>query len=167
MEYKLEKRICQNCKKDFTVEEDDFSFYEKIKVPPPTFCPECRMIRRMTWRNERSLFKRKCDFTGEDIITMFHPDADVKVYGKDIWWGDKLDPKDYGQSYYFSKPFFEQYKDLLSKVPFARQIKRRRFTVSFFNVSPTVYLYSRLRFLVHRNTSNKKSYDARYTGRLL
>lgn len=68
-------KTCQNCKKDFTIEPDDFSFYEKIKVPLPTFCQECRMIRRMNWRNERSLFKRKCDKTGKDIITMFHTEA--------------------------------------------------------------------------------------------
>ena len=30
---KSETRNCQNCKKDFVIEPDDFSFYEKIKVP--------------------------------------------------------------------------------------------------------------------------------------
>ena len=114
-----EKRNCQNCKKDFTIEPDDFSFYEKIKVPPPTFCPECRMIRRMTWRNERSLFHRECDFSGKKIITMFHPETNIKVYDHDIWWGDKWDPTEYGMDYDFSKPFFEQYKELLTKVPLA------------------------------------------------
>jgi len=99
------------------IEPEDFLFYEKIKVPAPTFCPECRMIRRMTWRNERSLFKRTCDFTGESIITMFHPEVNIKVYDRDIWWSDKWDPTEYGQDYDFSKPFFEQYKELLSKVP--------------------------------------------------
>jgi hypothetical protein len=57
MEHKEEKKECQNCNQSFLIEPDDFSFYEKIKVPAPTWCPECRMIRRMTWRNERSLFK--------------------------------------------------------------------------------------------------------------
>jgi len=110
-------KTCQNCKHDFTIEPDDFSFYKKIKVPAPTFCPECRMIRRMTWRNERSLFKRNCDFTGEPIITMFHPDTQVKVYEHDIWWSDKWDPTEYGIDYDFARPFFEQYKELLSRVP--------------------------------------------------
>ena len=93
------------------------SFYERIKVPPPTFCPECRMIRRMSWRNERSLFKRVCDFTGNTMITMFHPETNVKVYDRDIWWSDKWDPSEYGMDYDFSRPFFEQYKELVSKVP--------------------------------------------------
>lgn len=115
----METRNCQNCKNDFIIEPDDFAFYDKIKVPPPTFCPECRMIRRMTWRNERSLFYRTCDYTSEKIIAMFNPEVNVKVYERDIWWSDKWDPTDYGMDYDFSRPFFEQFKELLSKVPIA------------------------------------------------
>lgn len=114
-----QNKICQNCKQNFIIESEDFSFYEKIKVPPPTFCPECRMIRRMTWRNERSLFHRTCDFSGKKIITMFSPEANVKVYERDTWWSDDWDPTDYGMDYDFSRPFFEQYKELLSKTPLA------------------------------------------------
>lgn len=119
MEYKSENKICQNCKINFTVESEDFSFYEKIKVPPPTFCPECRSIRRMCWRNERSLFKRKCDKTGKDIIAMFSPEDSFVVHDRDIWWGDSWDSSDFGLEYDFSKPFFEQFKELLSRVPLA------------------------------------------------
>jgi hypothetical protein len=37
---KNETKNCQNCKNDFTIESEDFKFYEKIKVPPPTWCPD-------------------------------------------------------------------------------------------------------------------------------
>ncbi|KKQ23775.1 MAG: hypothetical protein A3G45_02270 [Candidatus Staskawiczbacteria bacterium RIFCSPLOWO2_12_FULL_37_15] len=43
-EREAEIKNCQNCKKDFTIEPDDFAFYEKIKVPPPVNCPRCRFI---------------------------------------------------------------------------------------------------------------------------
>ncbi len=119
MNTKTESKTCQNCKQDFQIEPEDFNFYEKIKVPPPTFCPECRLIRRMTWRNERSLFKRNCAKTGKEIITMFHPDENVVVYDRDAWWGDGWEPTDYGQDFDFSRPFFEQFRELLSKVPLA------------------------------------------------
>ena len=119
-----ETRNCQNCKQNFTIEPDDFSFYEKIssagwRIPPPTWCPECRMIRRLCWRNERSLFYRTCDFTGKRIVTMFHPEENIKVYDREIWGSDKWDPSEYGQDYDFSRPFFEQFRELLSKVPLA------------------------------------------------
>jgi hypothetical protein len=110
-------KTCQNCKSDFTIEPDDFAFYEKMKVPPPTWCPECRLIRRLSWQGYRVLYKRKCDFTGETLITTHHPDAPHKMYRQDIWWSDKWDPKSYGLDYDFSRSFFEQFQELLRAVP--------------------------------------------------
>ena len=111
---------CQNCQKDFTIESEDFNFYEKIKVPSPTFCPECRMIRRMSWRNERTYYKRKCSAPGhkEEIISLYEPNAPFTIYDQKYWWGDKWNSMDYGKDYDFSKPFFEQYEELLRKIPF-------------------------------------------------
>jgi len=112
-----EIKQCQNCKKDFVIEPEDFAFYEKMKVPAPTFCWECRAIRRMTWRNERTLYHRKCNATGKDIITMFAPDQSLVVYDRDYWWSDKWDQLASGRDYDFSKPFFQQYKELFEKSP--------------------------------------------------
>ncbi|OGZ01366.1 MAG: hypothetical protein A2946_03525 [Candidatus Liptonbacteria bacterium RIFCSPLOWO2_01_FULL_53_13] len=112
-----EKRSCQNCQSEFTIKPEDFDFYGKIKVPPPTFCPECRAVRRMTWRNERTLYKRKCDATGKDIITMFAPESGLKVYERDYWWSDDWDQLNSGREYDFSKPFFVQYRELFSRAP--------------------------------------------------
>ena len=79
-----ETKICQNCKNNFTIEPEDFKFYEKIKVPPPTWCPECRAQRRMTWRNERALYKRK-DANGIDVISIYSEDKPVKIYERNYW----------------------------------------------------------------------------------
>ncbi len=119
MSYVSEKRICQNCTKDFTIEPDDFGFYEKIKVPPPTFCPQCRLIRRLVWRNEHSLFRRPngASENSETLISIYHPDAKIISYDREMWWSDKWDPCDYGMDYDFSKSFFEQFKELMEKVP--------------------------------------------------
>lgn len=112
-----ETRTCQSCKQPFTIEPADFAFYEKMQVPPPTWCPKCRMLRRMGWTGYRILYKRKCDFTGEDVITFYHPSAPYKIYRQDIWWSDKWDPKSYGREYDFSRSFFEQFDELLKSVP--------------------------------------------------
>ena len=108
---------CQNCKKDFVIEPDDFLFYEKIQVPPPTFCWRCRAIRRMAFRNMRHLYVRNCDATSEKIFTLVPPDNKVSVYGNDYWNSDKWDAMDYGRDYDFSKPFFDQIRDLYNTVP--------------------------------------------------
>ncbi len=115
--HKQESKICQNCKKNFMIESRDFDFYEKMKVPPPTWCPECRMIRRLSFRNERNLFRRKDALTGNDLFSGFPAEANLNTYENSYWHGDKWDPLDYGVDYDFSKPFFEQFYDLLSRVP--------------------------------------------------
>ena len=113
-----ESKVCQNCHKEFTITGEDFGFYEKMKVPSPTFCPMCRVQRRMAFRNERVLYKRKSDFTGEEIFTMYSKESGVKIYEKEIWMSDKWDPMEYGQDYDFSKPFLVQFFELVKKVPF-------------------------------------------------
>jgi hypothetical protein len=117
MEYLPENKTCQNCKKDFIIEPDDFLFYEKIKVPAPTFCPPCRKIRRAIWRNERSLYQSKCGLCNKNIISIFNRETIFPVYCYDCWWSDKWDPVEYGIDYNFDKPFFEQLSYLSNKVP--------------------------------------------------
>ena len=114
---KSETKNCQNCKTDFIIEPDDFSFYEKIKVPPPTFCPDCRLQRRMSWRNDRSLYSRNCSMCEKGIISMYSPDAVFPVYCKDCWNSDSWDATSYARDYDFSKNFFEQLKDLFDAIP--------------------------------------------------
>lgn len=112
-----ETRACQHCKKSFTITPDDFSFYQKMQVPPPTFCPGCRLVRRMVSTNERVLYKRKCDLTGKDIFSMYPSDVPFPVYHPEDWYGDAWDPYQYGADYDFSRPFFEQFLDLRNRVP--------------------------------------------------
>ena len=110
-------QVCQNCKKDFPIEPDDFGFYEKIKVPPPTFCPQCRMQRRNAWRNTFTLYSRKCEMCDKSVVSIYSPDSDIKIFCNKCWWSDKWDPKSYAVDYDFSKPFFSQFRELIDKVP--------------------------------------------------
>src|SRR3989344_8086356 len=108
---------CLNCKSKFEITSDDLQFYSAMKVPPPTWCPECRMIRRLAWQGYRFLYKRKCDFSGDMVLSTIAPDVPYKVYKQDIWWSDKWDPKNYGRDYDFSKSFFQQFDELMREVP--------------------------------------------------
>ncbi len=110
-------QACQNCKNDFAIEPDDFGFYEKIKVPVPTFCPECRRQRRNAWRNTFSLYSRKCDSCQKSVISLYAPDSGITIYCNKCWWSDKWDAKSFGVDYDFSKPFFTQFRELIGKVP--------------------------------------------------
>ncbi len=108
---------CQNCSKDFVIESGDFSYYERIGVPAPNYCTECRMVRKYVWRNERVLYRRTCDKTGKSIVSMYAPESRFTVYDIKEWWSDSWNPLDYGIDFDFSRPFFEQFKELQTRVP--------------------------------------------------
>ncbi len=112
-----ETKTCQNCKNQFVIEPEDFNFYEKIKVPPPTFCPRCRLQRRLTFFNIHYLYKRKCGLCGEEKVSFYPPEAPYNVYCPQCWWGDGWDPFSFGRDYDFSRPFFEQFNELLHTAP--------------------------------------------------
>jgi hypothetical protein len=112
-----ETKNCQNCKLVFTIEPEDFDFYAKVKVPSPTFCPECRLIRRFSFRNDRYLFRRKDAHDGKKIFSGFPPEADVQTYDNKFWFGDSWDPTVNGKEFDFTKNFFDQFRELLSKAP--------------------------------------------------
>ena len=116
-----EQKNCQNCHHDFWIEPDDFDFYKKIDVPAPTWCPECRAMRRALWRNERTLYKRSCNVPGhsEDMISMYISTSPLTVYDNEYWWSDAWDPFSYGRDFDFSRTFFEQLKELIHRVPVA------------------------------------------------
>ena len=117
MDNQNENKICQNCHGEFTIESEDLNFYKKISVAPPTFCSDCRLMRKLVWRNERSLYKRTCDLCKKNIISMHKATASFPVYCHDCWWSDGWNPLDYGQDYDFNTPFFKQFSELQKKVP--------------------------------------------------
>ena len=131
----MEHKICKNCNNNFTIAPDDFSFYERIAVPPPMWCPECRMRRRLAFRNERALHRRKSDATGKDIISIFRPDLPMKVYEHEAFYTDTWDPLEYGQAYDFSKPFFQQFKELMFRTPTIALFDSKSTNSSYCNVT--------------------------------
>jgi len=111
------QKNCKTCKKDFEIQKEDLDFYEKMKDLPPNYCPSCRMARRLAFRNERTLYKRKCSKSGKSVVSIYPESTPFPVYDQHIWWGDQWDGLDYGQDYDPTKPFFEQLQELKNKVP--------------------------------------------------
>jgi len=122
-----EAKTCKICTKQFVVDDTDVELYKKISptfngklfgIPTPSLCPQCRYQRRLSWRNERNLYNRKCDKTDKPIVSIFSPDKKwPTVYSSDFWWSDSWDAKEYGQDFDFDRPFFEQFHELFKKVP--------------------------------------------------
>ncbi len=115
------QRSCPLCSAPFQITDADLAFYEKVSpsfkgkkelIPPPTLCPDCRVQRRMAWRNDRVFYHRKCDLTGTDILSMYAPDARFPVYKPEAWHGDGWDDLAHGRDFDFSRTFFDQWADL-------------------------------------------------------
>ncbi len=120
------KNSCRQCGIDFDISQADLAFYDRAapsinraryRIPPPTLCPQCRMQRRMAFRNERRFYKRQCDRTGQEIISVFSPESGYTVYGHEAWWSDMWDGNEYAREFDFNRSFFQQFNDLLHAVP--------------------------------------------------
>ncbi|MEI7477828.1 MAG: hypothetical protein WCJ81_04945 [bacterium] len=122
----VERRVCTVSGAEFPIYQSDVVFYDKIsptfngtkyQIPYPTLCPEERQRRRLLFRNERKLYKRKCDATGENIISMYSADKTFPVYKQPFRWSDAWNVMTYAQDYDPTMSFTEQYKKLFQAVP--------------------------------------------------
>ena len=122
----VETKICKHCWNSFDITDKDLEFYDKISpiftgkkypIPAPTLCPDCRQQRRLAWRNERKLYRRTCDASGKQIICLYSPDKELKVYHYNEWRNDKLDFTSYAKDIDLTKSFFKQFEELLHQVP--------------------------------------------------
>lgn len=122
----VETKVCKHCQSSFPITDKDLEFYDKVSptfrgkkysIPTPTLCPDCRQQRRLAYRMERKLYKRKCNATGKDIVSMYSPDKKDIVYEYSYWWSDAWNPLDYGRDFNFSRSFMEQFHELFRVVP--------------------------------------------------
>lgn len=120
------QRTCAPCGTPFEIVDGDLSFYdrvspilgeEKLVIPPPTHCPNCRRQRKLAWRNERTLYQRTCNLCEGNIVSVHAPDNPYPVFCNPCWWSDRWNPLEFGQPYNPSLSFFTQYKELYSRVP--------------------------------------------------
>lgn len=118
---------CKNCQSSFNIREEDKVFYQKFDVPVPAICPDCRLQQRLAFRNERTLYQRTSSLSGKKMISIYHQDCKYPVYTTEEWWSDQWDGLDHGQDFDFSRPFFDQFQELLLKIP----------RISLFNVNPS------------------------------
>jgi len=113
----MDQRACKKSGQTFEITEKDKDFYTRMNVPLPTLSPQERQRRRLAWRNERTLYQRKCSGTGKSIIGMYPSDTKFPVYSHEYFFSDKWNAKNYGRDFDFNKPFFEQFAELLKVAP--------------------------------------------------
>ena len=81
-----EKKSCKCCSKEFLIIPQEQNFYKRKGLPAPDNCPQCRQKRRLSLRNERVLYKRKCDKCDKSIISTYRPDSEYQIYCQECYW---------------------------------------------------------------------------------
>jgi hypothetical protein len=120
------QQTCTQCSTVFEITDDDLAFLDRIApvfggkkcgIPPPTHCPECRLQRRLAFRNEQYYHHRECALTGEPAISIYSPEDPYVVYSNEAWWSDGWEPLEYGRDVAFNRSFIEQFAELHRRVP--------------------------------------------------
>lgn len=117
---------CLTCGQGFTITIEDLAFYDhmspvfngvKCPIPPPTRCPECRLQRRLAFRNHTAIFQRTASPDGQTIFSMHPKSAPFPVMRNEDWMGDKWDPLATGKPFSFNRPFMDQFAELNAVAP--------------------------------------------------
>ncbi|KKU06227.1 MAG: hypothetical protein UX07_C0004G0015 [Parcubacteria group bacterium GW2011_GWA2_45_30] len=117
-----ESKQCQNCKKEFRIEPEDFAMYEKRSIPPSDKCPVCRWKHLLSFWVFGRFRIGESALSGKRIITVLPENTAFPVYDYKEFISDKWDPMVYGQNYDFDRPFFKQFAELQAKVPHPHQV---------------------------------------------
>ncbi|MFN8390598.1 MAG: hypothetical protein U0136_09935 [Bdellovibrionota bacterium] len=111
------RRICELTGRAFELTPAEQEFLITRDLPLPRLCPEERLRRRLSFRNQRQLFRRACSVTGKSLISVYPPEYHGPVVSLAYWHSDECDGHLAGRSFDFSRPFFEQFGELLTSVP--------------------------------------------------
>jgi hypothetical protein len=80
------KRACALCGENFAITDNEIKFYKEMDIKYPIYCPDCRSNQRIKLRNERKMYKRKCDSCKNTLITTYPLNSVYKVYCLNCYW---------------------------------------------------------------------------------
>src|SRR3989344_6437708 len=105
-----QNRICEHCKQNFIISEEELVLYKKVDIELPTLCNFCRIKLHLSFWMFGKFRKGKSDLSGESLITVLPEKNRYPIYTQTEWYSDKWDAMNFGIDYDSSRPFFEQLK---------------------------------------------------------
>lgn len=167
----VEWKVCAVSNQPFPIFQSNLDFYRTISpsfgggkffLPTPILCPEERDRRRLSFRNERKLYKRQCSASGKMIISTYAPDPaasdgaskNLQVYDAKIRRWDTWNALDYGMVFDQNKTFTEQYKQLLYAVPHQALIGANNENADYINLAAD----SKNCYMVIESSNNEDCY---------
>ncbi len=117
----LENRICEHCKQNFTISDEEFALYKKVEIELPVICFFCRIKNHLSFWMFGKFRKGKSDLSGENLITILPEKNRYPIYTFSEWNSDKWEALDYGMDYDSNRSFFAQLEELQEKIPHPHQ----------------------------------------------
>jgi hypothetical protein len=107
--------VCSISGEEFEVSDLEIEMRKSFGVSDlPDTKPEYRIRELGAFWQHWNLYKRKCDKTGKDIISVFREDCDYPVWNKDEWVAHANPPEG---DIDFDKPVFPQMWEFFQKSP--------------------------------------------------
>ena len=113
----MEKRICKFTNREFTITKQEKKAYERFGMPLPDIYPDERHRYHFSYSNPLTLYWAKEVRTGKKILSGFDPTDHPTIYDGSFWMSADFDAREYGRDFDFSRPFFDQWKELFDAVP--------------------------------------------------
>lgn len=86
---------CKKCARNYKIVKQELDFYNRMNIPVPILCPDCRFLQRFSLRNPMNLWHRQCDCThpkhghsgrcDKEFETNYSPDRKELVYCEDCY----------------------------------------------------------------------------------
>ncbi|MBU1151684.1 hypothetical protein KJ632_02540, partial [Patescibacteria group bacterium] len=128
-------KTCEKCSTQFEISPQEKTLLAKLKVGESQNCPSCREQKRLSFRNEKTLYKQPCDLCGKSTVSTYHKDSPFKVYCQECFWGDGWNALSFGREYDPSRPFFEQFGELMKEVPRLALVNKQSENSEYCNYS--------------------------------
>lgn len=113
----METRTCSKTGQPFVISDQEIVYCNEHHLPLPTIAPLERLRQAACFISSVFLYPGKCAFSGKEMLMLLPPESGFTVYDVDIWMSDQWDALDFGRDYDFSRPFFEQFGELLKAAP--------------------------------------------------
>lgn len=72
--------VCEQCRKNYRIIPRELEFYQRLSIPLPHLCPDCRHARRLSARGPNKLWDRQCAKCSMPFQTNYAPDRPEILY---------------------------------------------------------------------------------------
>ncbi|MBI4600130.1 hypothetical protein HY732_04410 [Candidatus Uhrbacteria bacterium] len=113
----MSRHICPISELSFEITDTERELYGMFDLPVSDMHPFLRFVMRFAHGNNWSLYWTTEMRTGKKILTCYDPKEFPKIVEHGYWMSNEFDAREYGRAFDFSRPFFEQYFEMVAEIP--------------------------------------------------